>query len=267
MNFSLIDPKASARWSVAALVLALQACGGGGGGAEPSAPAASPNSAAGVGVAAAPAPAAIAMPPTVAQTPAPTPSQLSVSGPATAPPTPSVVSSAPAPAVASAPASAPAPALTVTSSSLVQLDGSTTCNIPGFRDAILKKINLARASGYVCGTQILPAVPPLAWNDILFSASARHSADMATRNYFSHTTPEGIEFPQRLWIEGYGASAGGENIAAGMGSIDGVMLTWMASEGHCRNIMAPIYQDVGVACAMQSGSTYGSYWTMDLGLR
>ena len=260
MNFSLIDSKQRPRWSSAALVLALQACGGGGGGAEPAAPAASSTSAAGGGAAVAPTPVEAAAP-TVAPTPAPAPAQLSLSGPPTAPPAPQVVSSAPV----SAPAPAPAP--TLKSSSLVQLDSSTTCNIPGFRDAILKQINLARASGYVCGTQILPAAAPLAWNDILFSAAARHSSDMATRNYFSHTTPEGIEFSQRLAIEGYSARAGGENIAAGMASIDGVMLTWLASEGHCRNIMEPLFKDVGVACVSQSGTAYSTYWTMDLGLR
>ena len=149
----------------------------------------------------------------------------------------------------------------------MQLDASTTCSIPGMRDAILQQINLARASGYVCGTQILPPAAPVAWNDVLFSAAARHSLDMATRNYFSHTTPEGIDFAQRLAAEGYGARAAGENIAAGMGTVAGVMSAWMGSEGHCRNIMQPMFQEVAVACVMQPATTYGSYWTMELGGR
>ena len=105
------------------------------------------------------------------------------------------------------------------------------------------------------------------WNDILFSAAARHSQDMATRNYFSHTTPEGITFSQRLATEGYIGWAAGENIAAGQGSVSGVMAAWLGSEGHCRNIMQPLLTEVGVACVSQAGSGYGIYWTMDLGGR
>ncbi|MDB5946195.1 MAG: cysteine-rich secretory family protein [Ramlibacter sp.] len=135
------------------------------------------------------------------------------------------------------------------------------------RDAILQQINLARASGHVCGTEILPPVPALAWNDVLFSAAARHSQDMATRNYFSHTTPEGISFSQRLSTEGYSAWAEGENIAAGQGSVSEVMSAWLGSEGHCRNIMQSLFTEVAVACVMQPASSYGNYWSMELGGR
>jgi uncharacterized protein YkwD len=135
------------------------------------------------------------------------------------------------------------------------------------RDEILQQINLVRTSGRVCGTDILPAVAPMAWNDILFSASARHSIDMATRNYFSHTTPEGVTFAQRLTNEGYSWRVAGENIAAGQSSVAQVMSTWLGSDGHCRNIMSPELSEVAVACVTQAGSTYYSYWTMDLGTR
>ncbi|MCY7312139.1 MAG: CAP domain-containing protein [Pseudoxanthomonas sp.] len=135
------------------------------------------------------------------------------------------------------------------------------------RDAILQQINLARTSGRVCGTQIFTATRALAWNDILFSAAAKHSADMATRNYFSHTSPEGVTLGQRLWTEGYSWRAAGENIAAGQGSVASVMQTWLASDGHCQNIMNPVFADVAVACVEKSPSTYGTYWTMNLGLR
>lgn len=135
------------------------------------------------------------------------------------------------------------------------------------REAILKQINAARASGYVCGTEIMRPVDAMAWNDVLFSAAARHSKDMAIRNYFSHTTPEGVTFSQRLANEGYGSWAAGENIAAGQSTVNGVMASWLTSEGHCRNIMQPVLNEVAVACVSLAGSTYGTYWTMDLGGR
>src|SRR5262245_28285539 len=34
--------------------------------------------------------------------------------------------------------------------------------------------------------------PPLAVNDKLFNSTEFHASDMATRNYFSHNTPEGL---------------------------------------------------------------------------
>ena len=135
------------------------------------------------------------------------------------------------------------------------------------REAILQQINTVRASGRVCGTQLLPRAGAMTWNDILFSAGARHSTDMATRNYFSHTTPEGVSFSQRLSTEGYGSWTAGENIAAGQRSVSEVMASWLASEGHCRNIMQPAFNEVAVACVSQSGSTYGTSWTMELGGR
>ena len=135
------------------------------------------------------------------------------------------------------------------------------------RDAILTQINAARAAGRVCGTSILPAARAMTWNDILFSAAARHSQDMANRNYFSHDSLDGTTFAQRLTNEGYNWSIAAENIAAGQNSVAGVMTTWLNSEGHCRNIMEPALTEVAVACVSQGGTTYGTYWTMDLGRR
>jgi len=131
----------------------------------------------------------------------------------------------------------------------------------------MQAIKRVRADGHVCGTDILPPAAPLAWNDALFSAAARHSLDMATLDYFSHTGLDGSLFSQRIAQAGYSSRGAGENIAAGQNSVAGVMTTWMQSAGHCRNIMNPLYTDVAVACVAKSGNTYGIYWTMDLGVR
>jgi uncharacterized protein YkwD len=135
------------------------------------------------------------------------------------------------------------------------------------RELVLQSVNQARADGHVCGTQIFAPAPSLSWNDALFAAAAGHSQDMASRNYFSHDTPEGVTFTQRLSAAGYPYRAAAENIAAGQTSVASVMATWLASEGHCRNIMNPVYADVAVACVAQPGTTYGTYWTMELGRR
>jgi uncharacterized protein YkwD len=147
------------------------------------------------------------------------------------------------------------------------LDPATSCSIPNFREAVLQQINAARASGRTCGADALPPTGALAWNEMLFAAAAGHSLDMATRNYFAHANPEGTDAAQRVSATGYGWSAVGENIGAGYGSVDAVMAGWLYSEGHCRNIMQPVFADVGLACVHQPGTNWGTYWTMNLGRR
>jgi uncharacterized protein YkwD len=39
---------------------------------------------------------------------------------------------------------------------------------------------------------------------------------------------------------------------------------WLASPGHCANIMNASYADMATACVASSTSTYRTYWTMDL---
>ncbi len=149
-------------------------------------------------------------------------------------------------------------------STLVALDASTSCNLPDFRNSVLQQINAARAVARSCGGSAMPAVAPLAWSDALFSAAARHSTDMAVNNYFSHTGLDGRSASQRIAAEGYAWSWVGENIAAGQASVSTVMSGWLASAGHCANIMRAEYQHVGVSCVQRSGTTYGRYWTMTL---
>ena len=149
-------------------------------------------------------------------------------------------------------------------STLVALHAATSCGFPNFRDSLLQAINDARAVARSCGGTAMPAVAPLAWNDQLFSAAARHSTDMATNNYFSHTGLDGRSMSQRVSAEGYAWSWVGENIAAGQSSVSAVMNGWLASPGHCANIMNAQPRDVAVACVQRSGTTYGRYWTMAL---
>ena len=90
---------------------------------------------------------------------------------------------------------------------------------------------------------------------------------MAAANFFSHTGSDGSNAGQRATAAGYLWQSWGENIAAGQPSVDEVMAGWMASPGHCANIMQERLRDIGVACVSGgAGNTYRSYWTMTLGL-
>ncbi len=166
-----------------------------------------------------------------------------------------------------APPRAPAKGATTAALPAVALDGKFSCGNPALREIVVAQVNKARASGRQCGTNWMPPASPLAWNEALFSAAARHSGDMARRNYFDHVTPEGARAGQRVSAQGYRWRGVAENIAAGDRSVERVVEGWLRSPGHCANIMQPEYADVAVACVERDGSTWGTYWTMNLGRR
>lgn len=145
------------------------------------------------------------------------------------------------------------------------LSAANTCSLPQFQADVMALVNQARASSRMCGNIAYPATAPLAWSTTLFNASAGHSADMAGNNYFAHTSLDGRTFGQRITSAGYKWSRLGENIAAGQSSVQSVVSGWLASAGHCANIMNSNFTEVGVACVVNNNSTYRTYWTMDLG--
>lgn len=140
-----------------------------------------------------------------------------------------------------------------------------TCQIANFREQALVRMNAYRTAGATCGSTSFPAAPALAWNDTLTQAALVHSDDMVARNFFSHTGSDGSNPSQRANAAGYSGPAG-ENLAAGQAGINEVMAAWMASPGHCANLMNTSHRDVGLACVSGTASNdYRTYWTMLLG--
>jgi uncharacterized protein YkwD len=176
--------------------------------------------------------------------------------PAAAAPAPPLA--APAPTPAPSPAPSPAPGVAGT---------RATCELADFRARAIARINVHRAAGASCGAQgRFPAAPALAWNDALTQASLLHSEDMVALDFFSHTGSSGSSAGQRATAAGYVWSTWGENIAAGQSDVDSVMDAWMASPGHCANLMNDRFRDVGLACVRGTANTrYRTYWTMTLG--
>lgn len=85
------------------------------------------------------------------------------------------------------------------------------------------------------------------------------SADMANKNYFSHTSPT-YGSPFRM-MESFGIrySSAGENIAMGQRTPQEVMNAWMNSPGHRANILSPSYTQIGVGLAKNQNGK--AYWT------
>jgi uncharacterized protein YkwD len=135
-----------------------------------------------------------------------------------------------------------------------------------FEDQVVALINERRAAGATCGATPHPPVGPLPMNDSLRTAARNHSLDMATQNYFSHTSLDGRTFDQRIRNAGYtGSFPLGENIAAGASTPQAVVDGWMGSPGHCANIMNGAFRATGVGYAFNPGATYRHYWTQTFG--
>ena len=221
---------------VAAMTLNAGGCGGGGTATAPSPEPTATQPLAVVPPVVTPNPITLTQP-----TPAAPGSQAPVTPATPAPATPGVVS----------------PSGTVTS--------TNSCGLVSFQADVMRAVNAARAQARSCASEAKPAVTPLGWNNTLFAIAAAHSQDMAQRNYFSHTSPEGKTSGDRALLAGYRFSALGENIAAGQTGVDIVMAGWLASEGHCRNIMNAVFTEIAVACVATSRPMYPTYWTMVLG--
>jgi len=89
----------------------------------------------------------------------------------------------------------------------------------------------------------------LALNSKLNSAAQTKADDMATRDYWSHNTPDG----EQPWVfisgAGYSYQTAGENLAYGFDNSTEAVIGWMNSPGHKANIMNTSYVDVGFGIA------------------
>lgn len=100
---------------------------------------------------------------------------------------------------------------------------------------------------------------PMSVNDQLTAAAQGHASDMSDRDYFSHVTPEGVTFDQRIRTAGY-ERPGAENIARGARTAEDVMQMWMDSDGHRRNILNCDLDTIGVGLDRD-----GFYWVQNFG--
>ncbi|MHB0775614.1 CAP domain-containing protein [Halomonas sp. WWR20] len=138
------------------------------------------------------------------------------------------------------------------------------CEPNEIQRTLLERINEARSRARQCGDETFEAVEPLTWNCKLEAAAEAHSSAMAEHDFFSHTGPDGEEVGERVNARGYDWTAVGENIAAGQASVAAVVDGWLASPGHCANIMNGKFTEMGAASVEQADSKYSPYWTQVL---
>jgi uncharacterized protein YkwD len=96
-----------------------------------------------------------------------------------------------------------------------------------------------------------------------------HSAQGWTRQMVDHHDfTHGADFASRISRAGFHWSAAGENIATGYATPSAVVRGWMASTGHCQNILDPSYRAVGTGVSARAAVTDApGTWTQDFALR
>ena len=136
---------------------------------------------------------------------------------------------------------------------------------PAVVERAYELINLARGKSRHCGGDFFPAARPLSASDLLQRAALGHAQDMARQHYFEHQGLDGSAPRDRLARLGYAARMTGENIAYGPESAEEVVAGWLASPGHCANIMDPRFREMGLAYAIDA-RRHATYWVQDLAL-
>jgi len=127
---------------------------------------------------------------------------------------------------------------------------------------VLDLVNEARSKPRRCGKASFDAAPPLALSAMLNSASLIHAQDMAAHDHFEHEGTDGSSPSERISRVGYKWRTAAENIALGPTTAKQVMDGWLASPGHCANIMDPRSTEMGLAYALtRNGSDI--YWAQD----
>lgn len=103
-------------------------------------------------------------------------------------------------------------------------------------------------------------------NEALSDVARDHSRDMNSRDYFSHTTPDGVTFDKRIENAGIEFLKAGENIymrvnprlseipvdSLGAAVVD----AWLASDGHRQIMLDADYNEAGVGCCEDEGVLY-----------
>jgi uncharacterized protein YkwD len=91
-------------------------------------------------------------------------------------------------------------------------------------------------------------------NGKLAQAASRHANDMVSRGFFSHNSPGGGTFIDRITAPGYTRGARswlvGENLAWGAGSLStpaNLVDAWMKSPPHRANLLRGRFREIGLS--------------------
>ena len=141
------------------------------------------------------------------------------------------------------------------------LDPPTPADQPAVAREVLKLVNRARAAARQCGGKPYPAAEPLRLSGELSRVAVDYAVLMARSSRLEHRGRDGSRPADRVRRGGYAADLVGENIAGGVPDAAGVVAGWLASPGHCANIMEPRFTEMGVGYGTNASSDFQIYWS------
>lgn len=127
-------------------------------------------------------------------------------------------------------------------------------------DRVVALINEARTQARLCGRTELAAAAPLRQSSLLESAAQIHARDLGATRRLGHDGSDGSRPSDRVSRVGYRWSAVAENVAAGPVTAEAAVEIWLASPGHCANLMSDHYSETGVAYAVDPSRGGRVYW-------
>jgi hypothetical protein len=129
---------------------------------------------------------------------------------------------------------------------------------------------------YILQESIYPSVAPLYWRYELNLAARQHSVDMADNCGMQHNSCDSTLWYERLWSVYPEAGYIAENVATGRDYGWSTIIQWLRDEvngdpaedstdydGHRKNIMNPVYNEVGVGYGYSETRLWYDFWTQD----
>lgn len=132
------------------------------------------------------------------------------------------------------------------------------------RDRLLALVNDSRARGACCGGRCAGPAGPLGTAPALEIAAQLHAEDMRARQFFAHTSPDGLSPVDRARLVGFRGCELGENLARELTEPESVVAEWLLSPDHCTNVLDPDFDVAGVGLAIATQSIWvavlGASW-------
>ena len=122
--------------------------------------------------------------------------------------------------------------------------------------------------GIINEERVKRGMQPLIWEEGLAHAARYHAYDLATQNYFNHSTYDRKD-DKLVRVGGtferiakfYDATfVNAENIAAGNSTAKGTYQQWYSSKGHNANMFNSDSRRVGIGVYYDADAPFGYYW-------
>ncbi len=112
-------------------------------------------------------------------------------------------------------------------------------------------------------SRVSAGLPALGYSTVLERVAQKKAEDMASRQYFSHTTPDGKTPWSFFESVGYAYQSAGENLAVHFMDVEPLQDAWMNSPGHRANILSSKFTEMGVGMAKGMFEGYESMFVVE----